>query len=180
MSALDVPLAGDAAAAGQEFQAGRRSRNLTRLVLVYAFVVSIRLGWRFLLQNQMQASVLMMLVVLALVAYAVRSARLKVHASGVRWGWATIGFHMEPERIREVRAFDDAVMVVPARGMPWFLVARDWTPFERMVKAFAGMGVPFSRRAGKAPLGAKLQGYGLALDLLVIADAVVLTLLLLA
>ena len=178
MTALDVPLGGAAIATGQEFRASRGSRIMARIALVYAIVATLHLGRRFFMGQEARGSLMITLLGLAAMAYLLRTARLTVHPSGVRWGWDPIGFRMDHGRIRHVTAYTDAIKVSPRRGMPWFLVARDWSPFPRMVKAFSSLNVPFEAVTTRAPFLARMQGYGLALDLLVLADVVIVTLLL--
>src|SRR5690606_26761851 len=114
-------------------------------------------------------------VSVAAVGLAVRRARLRVDADGIRWGWHVMGFRMRRDRLREVRAYSDAIAVTPRRGSTWYLTRRDWSSFERMVDALGSARLPLVRATGRAPFGARLQGYGLVLDGLLVANSLVAT-----
>jgi hypothetical protein len=104
------------------------------------------------------------------VGLAVRRARVTVDASGVRWGWGWLGFRLERDRIRAVDVFTDAIAFRPRRGSTWFLTAWDWDRFDALVLALERSGLALTRNDRRAPIGARLQSYGRALDgLLVIA-----------
>ena len=112
----------------------------------------------------------------AAVGYAVRRARLRIDRDGVRWGWRIAGFRMHRARIRAVRIFSDAIALVPKRGSTWYLSRRDWDRFDRVAGAFEEAAIEFDRREGRAPWAARLQGYGLVLDLLLVANIAAATL----
>jgi hypothetical protein len=102
----------------------------------------------------------------------VRQARLRVDAAGVRWGWAFYGFRMASDRIRRTLLYDDAVALQSSRGSTWYLADRDWHRFDDMARALRGAAIRYERQRRRAPLRARLQSFGIALDLLLVADAV--------
>jgi hypothetical protein len=113
----------------------------------------------------------------ALLAYAVRRGRLRIDASGVRWGWAGVGFRMRRERIGSLRIYRDGVAVVPRRGpATWHLLGRDWERWPDAVAEFARLGVPIERFDRRAPLLMRLQGYGRALDAILVLNSMAATL----
>jgi hypothetical protein len=98
----------------------------------------------------------------------VRSAHLRFDKEGIHWGWGTLGFRMRARRIGIVRQYRGGVAVVPRRGTPWYLSARDWSPWASVGDAVRESGLPTETFDRRAPFWARLQGYGVALDLLLI------------
>jgi hypothetical protein len=113
---------------------------------------------------------------IATLGYAVRAARIRVDGAGVRWGWRWAGFRMRRERMKHVQSYADAFALIPQRGSTWYLSRRDWDRFERVPKALRRAKIPFARDPGRAPLRARLQSYGIVLDLLLVFNALVMTL----
>jgi len=105
----------------------------------------------------------------------VRRARLRIDADGVRWGWTRVGFRMGLLRIKRVRMYSDALAVTPKLGSTWYVSHRDWHDFQNIPRALEVAHIPFEHHARRAPLGARLQGYGLVLDILLMANAVAVT-----
>lgn len=182
MSAVDappnVPLSDMPAG---EFSAHPRARALARRVLVYvcmAALATFALAARRLYAPLVELLFVAPLVCVSVAAtcHAVRRACLRIDADGLRWGWRALGVRMRPERMRVVHAYADALAVVPRRGSTWYLAARDWAGFERMADALRRARLPVVPASGRAPVGARLQGYGLALDALLMACALVATL----
>ena len=178
MSASDappgVPFAGRAFG---EFVARRRPRRLAGRVLFIAVVAgAATAGLMARRIHSNLAEVLLMLSMLtvsvACVGYAVRRAHVRIDAEGVRWGWELAGFRMGRARLREIRAYDDAVAFAPRRGSTWYICARDWEQFDRLPAALRRAAMPFALEPGRAPLGARLQSYGAVLDGLLLLDAV--------
>ena len=112
---------------------------------------------------------------LAAVAFAVRRARVTVDSGGIGWGWGVGGVRMGRDRIERMDSYCDGVAAVPRRGSVWFLSARDWDRLERMPAALRQAGLPVVERSGRAPLRARAQGYGLALDIMLVLDATIAT-----
>ena len=178
MSAIDAPpgiaFAGEAAG---EFVARPRPRRLAGRVFVFVCIITIvtmfvALRRIFLPLIEVMLAVQLMCVGIAGVGLAVRRARVRVDVDGIRWGWEQAGVRMPPERITVVRAYKDAVAIVPRRGSTWFLCARDWDGFSHVPQALRRAGIPFEQVDAKAPLRARLQSYGLVLDGLLILDVV--------
>ena len=105
------------------------------------------------------------------VGYAVRRARLRIDSGGVRWGWNEIGFRVTRDEVTSIDVYRDAVAVVQRRGSTWFVSARDWDLFERVPGALRRAGLPTAAHDRPAPIGARLQSYGVVLDLLLVGDA---------
>jgi hypothetical protein len=178
VSVVDAPpgLAFAGPAAG-EFVARRASRRLARivfyLVLVVsaaAFAIAVRRLYRPMAEIALVAP--LMCVSIAAVGHAVRRARIRIDRDGVRWGWEFAGFRMPRARIRRVDLYRDAIALVPQRGSVWFLSPRDWERFEGMCDAVQGAGLPLVAQPTRAPLRARMQSYGLALDTLLLLDAI--------
>ena len=181
MSAVDAPpgvvFAGRAAG---EFTARPGARRLARRVLVYVAVAgttTVALAGQNIYRPGAEILVIATMVCasLAAVAYAVRRARVRVDRGGIAWGWSAGGFRMPADRIARIDVYRDGVAGVPRRGSRWYLSARDWDRFERMPAALRSAGLPVVERGERAPLRARLQGYGLALDVLLFVDAVLAT-----
>jgi hypothetical protein len=105
----------------------------------------------------------------ALLALAIRHARLSVTRDGVRWGWPGFGFHQEAGRIRCAHIYRDGVALEARRGSWWFLAAHDWERFDAFVRQLRRAALPLADHDRAAPLRARLQSYGRALDLLLVA-----------
>jgi hypothetical protein len=52
------------------------------------------------------------------------------------------------------------------RGSWWFLAARDWERFDALVRQLRRAALPLTEHERTAPLRARLQSYGRALDLM--------------
>ena len=103
-------------------------------------------------------------LMMAGVGLAVRTARVRVDQGGVHWGWNTLGFRMGRDRIERVRFYGSAIALESNRGSVWFLSEYDWDNFERFPKAFVDSGIAVEHMPGRAPIRARLQGYGVVLD----------------
>ena len=174
MSVVDAPPGLDfAGPAAGEFRSRPRPRRLARFVffvclldgaITYALVASG--GIRGL--HEPGTSVLLtgplMCVLMAGVGLAVRTARIRVDAGGVHWGWKTIGVRMARSRLSNVRFYGSAISLESTRGATWFLSAYDWDNFERLPKAFEDSGQPLQHESGRVPIRARMQGYGIVLD----------------
>ncbi len=110
----------------------------------------------------------MAFLLLALLVAAIRTARLAVDDDGLRWGWGSLGFSLPRRKVAAARVHDDAVAMVLTRGSTWFLSARDYTPYVDLVSALRRAGLPVEHVPGRAPLRARLQAYGVALDLILV------------
>ena len=181
MSAVDAPpgiaFAGQAAG---EFVARRGSRRLAYRMfgyVMFAGVLTLMLASRRLYAPMIEFLLVAPLVCMsvAFVGFAVRSAHIRIDSQGVRWGWALAGFRMRTARIRGVTAYADAVALSPKRGSTWYLSRRDWDDFEHFGRALRQARIPFEAHDHNAPIGAKLQSYGLVLDLLLVANATAAT-----
>lgn len=177
MSAVDAPpglaFAGEAAG---EFVARRRPKRLARRVFWFVIalgVATIGATARKIYMPFAEVFLVAPLVCMSIagVGYAVRRARLRIDGDGIRWGWAIAGFRMGMDRLDSVTAFRDAIAVKPRRGSTWYLSARDWDRFDSVVVALRKAEIPFAVDDRRAPLAARLQSYGLVLDLLLIATA---------
>jgi hypothetical protein len=160
-----------------EFESTSASHRLARRVFVYVAVTSV--ATVLFAARRLYAPLVELLFVapmvclsVAAVGYAVRRARLRIDTDGVRWGWRSVGFRMRRDRMARVRVYADAVAITPRRGSTWYLCRRDWARFERVDSALESAGIALVRRDQRAPLGARLQSYGLALDILLVANAV--------
>lgn len=177
MSAVDAPpgVAFAGTAAG-EFTSRRRARRLARLVFYYVFTIGV-LTWILAKRHWFQPGIEVLFAAPVLfigigtLGYAVRSARLRVDIDGVRWGWGFYGFRMSNERITATLVYDDAIAFKSRRGSTWYVAARDWHRFEGVARALQKANMVYERKRGKAPLRARLQSFGIALDLLLVADA---------
>jgi hypothetical protein len=182
VTAVDSPpgmtFAGRAAG---EFSARSQGRTLARRGLLYVLAVGavvVLAAARNL--HRPGASGLVILVgvcaSLAAVALAVRRARVRVDSGGVAWGWSLGGVRMGRDRLDRLDRYADGVAAVSVRGSVWFLSARDWEGFEAMPEALRRAGLPVAERQGRAPWRVRMQAYGLALDILVVLDALAVTL----
>lgn len=187
MSATDAPpgiaFAGEAAG---EFVARPQSRRLA--ARVFGYVVVVATATFIMATRRLYVPMIEFLLVgplffmsISAVGYAVRKARIRVDRDGVRWGWSWGGFRMGPERIESVTAYRDAYAFKPVRtsrwrpASTWYLSRRDWDRFDNVASALREANIPFQRQDAKAPLGARLQSYGIVLDLLLIATALAAT-----
>ncbi|MBK9029725.1 MAG: hypothetical protein IPL61_00025 [Myxococcales bacterium] len=113
-------------------------------------------------------TVLLTAVALCGLAVAVRRAKIGIARDGVRWGWGGLTVHLDARRITVVRTYRDAIAFVPRRGSAWFLFRRDWDRFEELRRAVAAARLPTEELDRRAPWSARLQGYGVVLDGLVV------------
>ena len=146
------------------FKAPARARDLARLAFLYAILASL-----FAFPRRSDAGLLPVLLPLfcAMIgglAVAIRTARLEVDAGGVRWGWGRLAWRAPIARFRLARSWANALAVLPARGLPWILVPRDWEPFDQLAAAFASAGVPVEPQTAPARGRVRIQGYGWLLD----------------
>lgn len=118
---------------------------------------------------------------LAMVGAAVRRARVRISADGVRWGWGAFTVRMSRERIDRAELYTDGVALRARRGSTWFLARRDWDRFDALGRAIGDVGLPCVPIARRAPLSARLQSYGRILDgLMVVAMIIVAVVVLIA
>lgn len=177
MSAIDAPpgVAFAGVAAG-EFVARRWPRRLAGRVM-FLVVVTGAITAAIGVRRAPGATAEMLLAVplvcwsVAGVGLAVRRARLRVDRDGVRWGWGDIGFRVTRDRMQRIDLYRDAIAVRQRRGSTWYLSAHDWDLFERMPGALRRAGLPVLTHELRAPFAARLQSYGIVLDLLLLADA---------
>jgi hypothetical protein len=108
-------------------------------------------------------------IALALLVLTIRSARVTIDEDGLRWGWGAVGFRLARARIAGARVYADAVAISLTRGTTWYLSARDYAPYGELVAALGRAGLELRREPGRAPLRARLQAYGLALDVILLA-----------
>jgi hypothetical protein len=177
MTAIDAPPGiSFAGVAAGEFVARRRPRLLAARVLFLVLVtgaVTAAIGVR----RAPGASAELLLAVplicwcVAGVGYAVRRARLRIDHDGVRWGWTDIGFRVTRDRMERIDLYRDAIAVRQRRGSTWYLSGHDWDVFERMPGVLRRAALPVHTHQRRAPVGARLQSYGIVLDLLLLADA---------
>lgn len=186
MSAVDAPpgisFAGQAAG---EFVARPRARRLAGRVLVLATATGV--ATLSLAARQLGAPLIELLLIaplmcmsVAVVGFAVRSAHIRVDAEGVRWGWRWGGFRLGRDRLVRIDGYVDAVALAPKRGSTWYLSRRDWENFDRLERAMRIAGLPVTHHDRKAPIGARLQSYGVVLDGLLVLDAMAAVLALVA
>jgi hypothetical protein len=159
-----------------EFTSTLRSQRRSRRLLVYVAAASA--ATMLFAARRLHAPLVELLFVapmvclsVAAVGHAVRRARLRIDGDGIRWGWRVIGFRLHRDRVARVSAFTDAVSIRPRRGSTWYLCRRDWAGFEGVAGALEAAGMALTRSRERAPLGARLQSYGLALDILLVANA---------
>lgn len=175
MSALDLPpglgLEGTPLAT---FVAPARSRRLTTIALM-AVVVLLAATWYFASRHwyRRETSTQVVLptafLLIALLAFALRRAKLAVTRDGVRWGWTSLAFTQPRERFINVHIYTDGITLEIQRGARWFLSARDWERFEVLVRQLRRVELPTRDYARKAPLRQRLQSYGRFLDGLTVA-----------
>ena len=178
MSAVDAPLLSDAAGvAAGEFASRRRPRRLAArvfyLVLVTSAVTILLALRRFhSATSEVLLAASLMCLCVAGVGHAVRRARVRIDADGVRWGWDSLHVRVRRDRLQGIDVYRDAIAVRPQRGSTWYLSGHDWDGFDRMPGALRRAGLPSEERPRRAPVRARLQSYGIVLDLLLVADAV--------
>jgi hypothetical protein len=178
VSAVDAPpgvaFAGPAAG---EFVSRPRPRRLAGRVLFLVLATSAAAAGLALRRapagqtTELLLAVALMCASVAGVGYAVRRARLLIDGDGVRWGWTPLGFRVRRDELVGIQVYRDAVAVVQRRGSTWYVSARDWDRFERVPGALRRAGLPADAHDRRAPLAARLQSYGMVLDLLLCADA---------
>lgn len=170
MSVVDAPPGLDfAGPAAGEFRARPRPRKLAHFVF---FVCLFDGAATFALAaRKFDAPGTSMLLVgpllclsIAAVGLAVRNARVRVDSGGVHWGWKTLGFRMGKSRIKSIRYYGAALAIEATRGSVWYLSQYDWDRFEGFPKAFADSGQKVEHRPGRPPIRARLHGYGVVLD----------------
>jgi len=178
VSALDLPpglgLAGTPLAT---FAAPARARRLALggvvavagLLAVTWYLVS-RHPYRWHASTQVVLPFAFLLI--ALLAYAVRRAKLAITRDGVRWGWPALAFTQPRARIVTAHVYVDGIALEARRGARWFLAARDWDRFDVLVRQLRRVELPTEEHATTAPLRQRLQSYGRFLDGLVVASVV--------
>jgi hypothetical protein len=153
------------------FRAPAGARRLAAAA-VLASVLLGALTWYFVSRHPwrrdptLQITLPIAFAAFALIGLAIRHARLSVTRDGVRWGWPGFGFHQEAGRIRCAHIYRDGVALEARRGAWWFLAARDWDRFDAFVRQLRRAALSLADHDGAAPLRARLQSYGRALDLL--------------
>lgn len=179
MSAVDAPpgIAFAGLSAG-EFMCRRGPRRLAgrvfTLVLLTSATATVLATRRVPGQtSELILAVALMCASVAAVGYAIRRARLRIDADGVRWGWSDLGFRVTRDELVSVDVYRDAIAVVQRRGSTWFVSARDWDRFERLPGALRRAGLPAALRGDRrAPFRARMQSYGTVLDILLLVDAI--------
>ncbi|HTE55359.1 MAG TPA: hypothetical protein VK698_31110 [Kofleriaceae bacterium] len=177
MSAVDTPPGiAFAGRASGEFGCRRRPRRLAGRVFFMVLATSGTAAVLAVRRAPAQTTELLLAVSLmcasvAAVGYAVRRARLRVDADGVRWGWDDLGFRVTRDHITAIRVYRDAVAIEQQRGSTWYVSSRDWDLFDRVPGALRRAGLPLEVHDRRAPIGARLQSYGAVLDLLLVLDA---------
>jgi hypothetical protein len=163
-----------------EFEAALRSQRLSRRVFIHVAVASA--ATMFVAARRLHAPLVELLFVapmvclsVAAVGYAVRRARLRIDGDGIRWGWRVAGVRVRRDRMARVSAYADAVSIRVRRGATWHLCRRDWSRFENMAGALEAAGIAVTRSRERAPLGVRLQSHGLALDVLLVVNALVVS-----
>jgi hypothetical protein len=166
----------------REHAAPPRSRRHALVALVYVSILTL-LTYRGGVYVRLMAGdafgvvMPMFFQTVAVLAYAVRRGRLRIDAEGVRWGWVGVGFRMRRERIGSFRVYTDGVAIVPRRGpATWHLLARDWERWPDALVEFGRLGLPVERFSRRAPLLMRLQGYGRALDAILVLNSLAATL----
>lgn len=177
MSAVDAPPGiGFAGRAAGEFVARPASLRLARRALGFALVTGVMSFGLIVRRGGMRGEALLagplIVTSIALVCYAVRRARLRIDGSGVRWGWSAVGFRVVRDRLAGAVVYDDAIAFRRPRGGPWYLAGHDFAEFAAIPAALRAAGIPFERKARRAPWRSRLQTYGVALDVLIVLDAV--------
>lgn len=178
MSAVDAPpgLPFSGRAAG-EFVARPRSLKLARRATWFIVVASaislfvVGRNFRFLrIGTESRLVAPLVAVAIALVCLAVRRARLRIDGAGVRWGWDSFGFRVVKDGLSGATIYQDAVGFRRPRGSPWYLGRHDFDDFDRIPAALRQAKIPFEVVDRRAPFRARMQTYGLALDILIVLD----------
>lgn len=178
MTAVDAPPGLDfAGLAVGEFANRRRPRRLATVVLWFVLLAAVGTVYvssrrLFSVTAELALGIALMCSSVALLGYLVRVARLRIGSQGVRWGWNGIGITLTRERLERVTVYDDAAAFEPIRGSVWYVSARDWDRFEDLPRALAMAELPYEKSPGRAPLRARLQSYGRALDFLLVLDLI--------
>ena len=168
------------------FGASQRSRRLAVIAFVYTLVIGgivfVRSGRPDTIIREGEAAAAVGMIVplfcttVALVVLGVRMAGLTVDDGGVSWGMGLIAFRLRAPAIESCRLYRDAVAVTRrGRRFTWYVCARDYGPFPEVVGAFRRSRLPLVEDGGPAPLAARLQSYGLAIDFLLVIDALAVT-----
>ncbi len=178
MAAIDTPPGlGHADTSGAGFAAPAGPRRLAEAAMRSTVVLTAAVLWLVARSRPDAAPQLVAWAVsacaLAMVGAAVRRARVRVAADGVRWGWGALTVRMSRERIGQAELYTDGVALRARRGSTWFLARRDWDRFDALGRAIVDTGLPCATFARRAPLSARLQSYGRILDGLMIAAMVV-------
>jgi len=174
VSVVDAPPGMDfAGPAAGEFRARTRPKRLARFVF-FACLVDGVITYLLAQRNFYSPGTTILFVgplfclSIAGVGYAIRSARIRVDEGGVHWGWQNMGFRLGKARIQNVRYFDGALAIEAKRGSVWYLSKYDWERYNTFPRAFEKAKLPLTREGGRAPLRARLQGYGVVLDALMV------------
>jgi len=159
------------------FRAPPRARRLAGFALLSAIVLGVLTvyfaskHWRWGAQYRDTSAQLVLAVTVILfstIGYLVRRAQVAVTRDGVRWGWQSLSFQNDRERIVAAHVFSDGVAFEAKRGSWWFIAARDWERFDAFVRQLRRAELPMQEHTGKAPLRARLQSYGRFLDALLV------------
>ncbi len=178
MSVVDVPPGRDFEGPTLgEFRSRPGPYRLARIAF-YLSLVDAGITYVLLYRNRFgpQASTLAVLTLVCVsvagVGFAVRRARVRIDAGGIRWGWAALGGRIGPARIKALHYYEKGMTVIRTTGSPWYISGYDWAPYGDIPKVCADAGLPLVRRPGAPPLRARMQAYGVALDVLVICTLV--------
>jgi hypothetical protein len=176
VSAVDAPPGiGFGGRAAGEFVARPASLKLARRALVFVVAASALalfvIGRRRLgSSGDLLIGSPLVAVAIAVVGYAVRRARLRIDGDGVRWGWDALGFRVPRDKLAGAVVYTDAVAFRRGTSTPWYLARHDFAEFDRVPAALRQAGIGFEQADRRAPLRARLQTYGVALDVLLILD----------
>jgi hypothetical protein len=87
-----------------------------------------------------------------------------------------MGFRMPTDRLVEVMVYQDAV-ALRSRGSPtpWTLLRRDWDRWPELVRAMLRLDATRTQHERGAPFFYRMQGYGRALDLLLVLNSLAAT-----
>lgn len=151
------------------FRAPRRARRLAGAavaVVVACGAITWGLVARHPYRWHASTQVVLPIALLAIagLGLAIRSASIAITRDGVRWGWASLGFHQPASRLVRAHVYRDGIALEARRGSWWFLAARDWERFDALARQLRRAELPAEEHAGKAPLRARLQSYGRFLD----------------
>ena len=171
---------------GGHIRAPRGARIRAGLGLVYiwtlaAFTLARAMSFRYIIQQGEGAAARAVVAsatcaVLAALVAVIREARVSVDEDGVRWGWSGgVGFRLARRRIATALVYEDAVALKLGRGSTWYLSGRDYTPYRELVAALKRNGMPVVDAGRRAPLRARLQAYGVALDILLVVAILAVT-----